>query len=107
MAKIDNLYIYDATLREGAQKTGISYSAEDKIRILERLIDDLHIPMVEVGWPGSNPKDVEFFERANELNLKNAKITAFGSTCKVDKKPVNDANIQAMLEAAKEYGVYK
>jgi len=58
LAKNNKVYIYDATLREGAQKTGISFSVEDKIRILERLINNLHIPMIEIGWPGSNPKDV-------------------------------------------------
>ncbi|GAG78352.1 unnamed protein product, partial [marine sediment metagenome] len=55
MISNNGVYIYDATLREGSQKIGISFSVEDKIRILERLINDLHIPMIEVGWPGSNP----------------------------------------------------
>ncbi len=92
------IFVYDTTLRDGTQREGISLSCDDKLRIAQKL-DDLGVAYIEGGWPGSNPKDVEFFERVGELNLKNAKITAFGSTCRVGKKPAKDANIQAMLNS--------
>jgi len=99
LAKNNNVYIYDATLREGAQKTGISYSIEDKIRILERLINDLHIPMIEVGWPGSNPKDISLYKKIPTLdtNTNGTKIYAFGSTRRKDIKVQDDPNIRALL----------
>ena len=92
------IFIYDTTLRDGTQREGISLSCNDKLRIAQRL-DDLGVAYIEGGWPGSNPKDVEFFERIGELNLKNAKIAAFGSTCRVGVQPEEDANIQAMLNS--------
>jgi len=93
-------YIYDSTLREGCQKTGIAYSIEDKLRILERLIRDLHIPMIEAGWPGSNPKDVDFLKRIREMNLdiNKTKIYQFGSTRRKDIKAEEDKNLQAFIE---------
>ena len=66
-----NIVVYDTTLRDGTQREGISLSCEDKLRIAQRL-DDLGVAYIEGGWPGSNPKDVEFFERIGELDLKNA-----------------------------------
>ncbi len=90
--------IYDTTLRDGTQREGISLSCDDKLRIAQRL-DDLGVAYIEGGWPGSNPKDVEFFGRMNELNLKHAKITAFGSTCRAGSNPEEDINIRALLEA--------
>ncbi|MGD2158886.1 MAG: citramalate synthase, partial [Anaerolineales bacterium] len=92
------ILIYDTTLRDGTQREGISLSCEDKLRIAQRL-DDLGVAYIEGGWPGSNPKDKEFFERTGELRLKHAKIAAFGSTCRVDSDPSEDGNIQALLEA--------
>jgi len=92
------IFVYDTTLRDGTQREGISLSCDDKLRIAQKL-DDLGVAYIEGGWPGSNPKDVEFFERIAELDLKNAKITAFGATCRVGKKPAEDANIQAMLDS--------
>jgi len=92
------VFVYDTTLRDGTQREGISLSCDDKLRIAQKL-DDLGVAYIEGGWPGSNPKDVEFFERAGELKLKNAKIAAFGSTCRVDSDPAEDANIQALLES--------
>jgi 2-isopropylmalate synthase len=92
------ILVYDTTLRDGTQREGISLSCDDKLRIAQRL-DDLGVAYIEGGWPGSNPKDVEFFERVGELNLRNAKISAFGSTCRVDKIPDEDENIQAMLNS--------
>ncbi len=90
--------IYDSTLRDGEQAQGISYSVEDKIKIVEQL-DGLGIRYIEAGNPGSNPKDLEFFARVGELQLKNAKIIAFGSTCKVGTAPADDANVRSLLQA--------
>ncbi|MEE3254980.1 MAG: citramalate synthase, partial [Chloroflexota bacterium] len=90
--------IYDTTLRDGTQREGISLSCDDKLRIAQRL-DDLGVGYIEGGWPGSNPKDVEFFDRMTELDLKNARISAFGSTCRADSKPEEDNNLQALILA--------
>ena len=95
MTKID---IYDSTLRDGAQAQGISYSVEDKIKIVERL-DELGIRYIEAGNPGSNPKDLEFFARVRALKLNNARIIAFGSTRKVGVGVAEDGNVQSLLQA--------
>ena len=92
------LQIYDTTLRDGTQRKGISLSAEDKIRIARRL-DELGVAYIEGGWPGSNPKDIAFFEEASKITWEHATITAFGSTCRVNGQPAEDANIQALLDA--------
>ena len=92
------VFIYDTTLRDGTQREGISLSCDDKLRIAQKL-DELGVAYIEGGWPGSNPKDVEFFERIGELDLKHAKIAAFGATCRVGSQPAEDENIQAMLGA--------
>ncbi|MFP3381170.1 citramalate synthase, partial [Bacillus sp. SIMBA_069] len=73
------VYLYDTTLRDGTQGEGISLSVEDKIKIALRL-DQFGIDFIEGGWPGSNPKDMAFFERVREIPLQHAKVTAFGST---------------------------
>ena len=73
--------VYDTTLRDGTQMEGLSLSCEDKLRIAEHL-DALGVDFIEGGWPGSNPKDVEFFERAKDIDWKNVTIAAFGSTCR-------------------------
>ena len=91
--------IYDTTLRDGTQSEGFTLSANDKVRIAQRL-DGLGVAFIEGGWPGSNPKDVEFFERARDLEWKNALIAAFGSTCRVKGGPEDDANIKALLDSA-------
>jgi len=90
--------IYDSTLRDGAQAQGVSYSVEDKLKIAAQL-DDLGIRYIEAGNPGSNPKDLEFFARVGELQLKNAKIVAFGATRKVGVTAAEDANVRSLLEA--------
>jgi 2-isopropylmalate synthase len=95
MARIS---IYDSTLRDGAQAQGISYSVEDKIKIVERL-DALGVSYIEAGNPGSNPKDLEFFARAATLRLANARIIAFGATRKVGIAVGEDANLQSLLKA--------
>lgn len=92
------IFVYDTTLRDGTQSEGISLSCDDKLRIAQKL-DDIGVDYIECGWPGSNPKDVEFFQRLDELDLKHAKIAAFGSTCRVGSKPKDDTNIQALMNA--------
>ncbi len=90
--------IYDTTLRDGTQRKDISLACQDKIAIARRL-DELGVAYIEGGWPGSNPKDVEFFQRASKMTWKNARISAFGSTCMANKDPADDPQIQALLEA--------
>ncbi len=92
------LQIYDTTLRDGTQREGLSLTCNDKLRVAQ-LLDDLGVAYIEGGWPGSNPKDVEFFERAQTLQLKPARIAAFGATCRVGATPADDANIRALLDA--------
>lgn len=92
------IQIYDTTLRDGAQRTDISFSVQDKLNIARRL-DDLGVDFIEGGWPGSNPKDAEFFKRALQMNWRTAQIAAFGATCGVNATPDQDANIQALLES--------
>jgi 2-isopropylmalate synthase len=92
------IYAYDSTLRDGAQAQGISFSVEDKVKIVEKL-DELGISYIEAGNPGSNPKDLEFFTRVSELKLKHAKIIAFGSTRKVGIAAKDDNNLKSLLRA--------
>ncbi|PKO14722.1 MAG: citramalate synthase [Chloroflexi bacterium HGW-Chloroflexi-10] len=92
------LEIYDTTLRDGTQRKGISLSCQDKIRIAQRL-DQFGVHYIEGGWPGSNPKDIEFFERAREMDWQHAVITAFGSTCRPTVNPEDDVNIQALINS--------
>ncbi|MBN1177418.1 MAG: citramalate synthase [Dehalococcoidales bacterium] len=95
MVKVE---LYDTTLRDGAQSEGISFSVVDKLHIAEKL-DEQGIHYIEGGWPGSNPKDAEFYQRVNELSLKNARIVAFGSTRHRDKKAEEDNNLVMLVEA--------
>lgn len=88
--------LYDTTLRDGTQRENLSLSVEDKLRVVRRL-DDLGIHYVEGGWPGANPKDTEFFERARDLKLTTAKVTAFGATRRKDTAPADDPGMKALL----------
>ncbi len=89
---------FDTTLRDGTQGEAVSFSVEDKILIAQKL-DELGIDYIEGGWPGSNPKDKEFFARAKSVKLQHAKLTAFGAT-RFAKNPVHeDRNVLALLEA--------
>jgi 2-isopropylmalate synthase len=90
--------IYDTTLRDGTQRTDISLSLNDKLAIARRL-DEFGVDFIEGGWPGSNPKDAEFFARAAEMTWKHAVIAAFGATCAVNKTPAEDENIRALLDS--------
>lgn len=91
--------IYDTTLRDGTQGTGISFSVLDKIRVAEKL-DEFGVDYIEGGWPGSNPRDVAFFAEASQRNWKNAKIAAFGSTRRAGVAVADDAQVRTLLEAS-------
>ncbi len=95
MTRVD---IYDTTLRDGSQGEGVSYTALDKLRIAERL-DHFGVSFIEGGWPGSNPKDAEFFARAKDREWKHAKLAAFGSTRRAGKAPEEDPNLVALVES--------
>jgi 2-isopropylmalate synthase len=90
--------VYDTTLRDGSQREGISYTQGDKLRIAKKL-DDFGVAFIEGGWPGSNPKDVEFFARARDTEFRTALVTAFGSTRRAKLGPESDPSLKAMLEA--------
>ncbi len=90
--------IYDTTLRDGSQGEGVSYTANDKIRIARKL-DHFGISYIEGGWPGSNPKDAEFFERARDLEWTTAKIAAFGSTRRANLAAEDDPNLRSLVES--------
>jgi 2-isopropylmalate synthase len=92
------IQIYDTTLRDGTQSEGFTLSSNDKVRIAQKL-DEIGVTFIEGGWPGSNPKDVEFFERARDMEWKNSLIAAFGSTCRVKGGPEDDANIKALINS--------
>ncbi|GAB4432152.1 MAG: citramalate synthase [bacterium] len=96
------IYLYDTTLRDGSQGEDVSFTLEDKVRIALKL-DDLGIDFVEGGWPGSNPKDMYFFEEIKKYSLKNVNITAFGSTAKFGNKVERDSNIQSLIKAGTEW----
>jgi 2-isopropylmalate synthase len=89
---------YDTTLRDGTQGGGFSLSVEDKIKIAMEL-DNLHFDYIEGGWPGSNPKDIEFFKRAKDINFAHAKLAAFGSTRHKDILSEDDENLRLLVEA--------
>ncbi len=97
-----SVYLYDTTLRDGSQSEGISYSVMDKIRIAEEL-DMLGIHYVEGGWPGSNPKDMEFFTRMVKKPLRYAKLVAFSMTRRAGIKAEDDASLKALLKSGVSY----
>jgi len=94
----EQINLYDTTLRDGTQAEQVNLSAEDKLRICRKL-DDFGIQYIEGGWPGSNPKDVRFFEMARKVSFKTARLTAFGSTRRAQILPESDQNMQALLKA--------
>lgn len=95
---MSQVFLYDTTLRDGAQREDISLSLDDKLIIAQRL-DKFGVHYIEGGWPGSNLKDAEFFSKVKELNLKQARIAAFGSTRRKNSRCEDDANLRALLEA--------
>ncbi|HEV7980445.1 citramalate synthase, partial [Amycolatopsis sp.] len=96
----DDFHLYDTTLRDGAQREGISYSVTDKLAVA-RLLDELGVGFIEGGWPGAMPKDTEFFAKAaaGELSLKHAALVAFGSTRKAGTKASEDKQVRALLDS--------
>jgi 2-isopropylmalate synthase len=96
----DGFHVFDTTLRDGAQREGITYSVTDKLAVA-RLLDGLGVGFIEGGWPGALPKDTEFFARAaaGELELKHAVLVAFGATRKAGVKVEDDPQVQALLDA--------
>jgi 2-isopropylmalate synthase len=95
------IQIYDTTLRDGAQAEGFSLGVEDKLKVAARL-DRLGVHYIEGGWPGSNPRDQEFFARAGELKLKTSRLVAFGSTHHPKKGPASDPNLAALADSGAE-----
>jgi len=93
-----NITIYDTTLRDGSQHEGISFTVEDKLKIARRL-DEVGFHYIEGGWPGSNPKDVRFFERVRNVRFTTAKIAAFGSTRRANTKAEKDTNLRLLIES--------
>ena len=101
------IFTFDTTLRDGTQGESVSFSVDDKLTIARKL-DDQGIDYIEGGWPGSNPKDRDFFARASELNLQHAKLTAFGST-RFAKNPVQEEDklhelYDSLVEARRSIG---
>ncbi len=93
-----NVEIYDTTLRDGSQREGLSLSVEDKLRIAEQL-NSLGVHYIEGGWPGANPKDTEFFQRARkELDLSNSTLVAFGATRRAGGTAIDDAGLAALID---------
>jgi 2-isopropylmalate synthase len=90
--------VYDCTLRDGTQGSGMSLSVDDKVQAAKKL-DELRFDYIEGGWPGSNPRDIEFFEKIRNVPLQYAKMAAFGSTRKKDTAPQDDPNLRLLIEA--------
>ncbi|MEE9537142.1 MAG: citramalate synthase [Desulfobacterales bacterium] len=94
---MDPIFLYDTTLRDGTQGENVTFSAEEKLNIAMRL-DDIGVHYIEGGWPGSNPRDVAFFDLAKRVKFKQARLAAFGSTRKPGTRPDEDNNLIALLE---------
>ena len=96
----DAFHVYDTTLRDGAQREGITYSATDKLAVA-RLLDSLGVGFIEGGWPGALPTDTDFFARAaaGELELRHAALVAFGSTRRANVRVEDDPQVKALLDA--------
>ncbi|HEY7666506.1 MAG TPA: citramalate synthase [Actinomycetota bacterium] len=93
--------LYDTTLRDGAQQTGLSYSIEDRLRILHK-IDQLGVPYIEGGWPGANPRDTEFFKLATKETLQHAELTSFGMTRKAGERAEDSGVLRELLDTGTE-----
>ena len=93
-----SIQLYDTTLRDGAQREGISFSVVDKLNIAQKL-DELGIHFIEGGWPGSSPKDDEFFDKVKSLTFARSVLVAFGSTRRPKAKAETDANLLALASA--------
>src|SRR3954467_9407691 len=95
---MNKVEIYDTTLRDGSQGLGISFSVVDKLRIAERL-DEFGVHYIEGGWPGSNPKDIEFFDEAKRRTFKHARLAAFGATRRKGVTAANDDQVRLLIDA--------
>src|SRR5204862_7986424 len=93
-----DIEIYDTTLRDGTQGEGVTFSVADKLRIAERL-DAFGVQYIEGGWPGSNPKDIEFFEQAKRRTFHRARLAAFGSTRRKDIAARDDEQVTLLIDA--------
>src|SRR5689334_25231243 len=94
-----DFHVFDTTLRDGAQREGVSYSVADKLAVA-RLLDEVGVGFIEGGWPGALPTDTEFFTRAvSELDLKHAQLVAFGSTRRAGTRVQDDPQVSALLAA--------
>src|SRR6188472_3391548 len=94
-----DFHVFDTTLRDGAQREGVSYSVADKLAVA-RLLDDYGVGFIEGGWPGAMPKDTEFFSRARtELDLQHAQLVAFGATRKAGTRVQEDRQVAGLLES--------
>ena len=92
----ERLYIFDTTLRDGAQTQGVHFSVDEKTKIA-RALDNLGVDYIEGGWPGANPSDTEFFQKG--LDLKNSKFTAFGMTKRSGRSAENDPGLSAIMNS--------
>src|SRR5579862_2288810 len=92
------IFTFDTTLRDGTQGEAVSFSADDKV-LVARKLDELGIDYIEGGWPGSNPKDKEFFARARDLDLKHARLVAFGATRFARNTVEEDPSVNALVDA--------
>lgn len=104
MRCFDYIEILDTTLRDGAQTRGVNFTLQDKLNIVKKL-DELGIDIIEAGWPGSNPKDEEFFKAVKDLPLEHSKIAAFGSTKRKDIKASDDPSLNAIIKSDVEIAV--
>ncbi len=95
---MSDIEIYDTTLRDGTQGEGVTFSVADKLRIAERL-DAFGVHYIEGGWPGSNPRDIEFFEQARHRTFRRARLAAFGSTRRKDVAVGSDEQVRLLLDA--------
>ena len=95
---MEHVVTYDTTLRDGLQQEGISVSIADKLQALV-ILDRLGVDVIEGGWPGAIPKDTEFFARAARIHLDNARLAAFGATCKAGADPAFDPQVLALRDS--------
>src|SRR5215831_4204021 len=94
-----DIEIYDTTLRDGTQGEGVTFSVADKLRVAERL-DAFGVHYIEGGWPGSNPRDIEFFDRAKQRTFHRARLAAFGATRRKHIPVEDDDQVRLLLDAA-------
>src|SRR2546428_6159345 len=95
---MNRIAIYDTTLRDGSQAEGVNFSLEDKVRIARKL-DEFGMDYVEGGWPGSNPKDIEFFDRLKKVRFHHAKLASFGSTRRPNTFAAKDEQVNMLVSA--------